>query len=44
MPYDPVNVFIEPDSRRIFDLSTGMGPGQGYAPTQGGKATDEVEL
>lgn len=40
---DPVNVFIEPDSRRIFDLTAGMNAGTGYAPTSGGGA-DEVDL
>jgi len=40
---DPIPVFVEPDSRRIFDLSAGMGPATGYAPTSGG-ADEGVEL
>jgi len=44
MQYDPISVFVEPDSRRIFDLSAGMSPGQTYAPTQGGKGGNDVEL
>jgi hypothetical protein len=44
-PSDPVSVFIEPDSRRMIDMSAGMGPQTGYAPTAGGKQTeDEVTL
>lgn len=43
--YDPISVFIEPDSRRIIDMSAGMNPQTGYAPTASkGGATDEVEL
>jgi len=42
---DPVAVFIEPDSRRIFDLTAGMGITTGYAPTgTTGEAAEEVEL
>lgn len=43
VPADPISVFIEPDSRRIFDLTAGMGPQTGYAPTAGG-GEEEVEL
>lgn len=42
---DPVNVFIEPDSRRIMDLSAGMTAAAGYAPTKtGGAGEEEVVL
>lgn len=42
---DPVNVFIDPDSRRIFDLTAGMTSVPSYAPTgQGKRGADEVEL
>lgn len=45
VPADPVKLFIEPDSRRIFDLSAGMVVAPSGPPTQGmGKAGDEVEL
>jgi len=40
---EPVSVFIEPDSRRIFDMTSGMG-GQTYAPTAAADGEDEVEL
>lgn len=41
----PVEVFIDPDCRRIVDLTAGMTPAAGYAPTSAGAdAEDEVEL
>jgi len=40
---DPVSVFIEPDSRRIFDMTSGLS-GQSYAPTAASDGEDEVEL
>lgn len=43
MVYDPVSSYIEPDSRRIFDLSAGLTAGTGMAPTAGGGA-DDVDL
>lgn len=44
MSFDPISLFIDPDSRRISDLSAGMSISTGFAPTQGGAAEDEVEL
>jgi len=44
MNYDPVNVFIEPDCRRIYDLTAGMNAGTGYAPTGGGDGIQDVTL
>lgn len=44
VPADPVNVYIDPDSRRIFDLTAGMSASTGYAPTAGGSTEEEVEL
>ena len=42
---DPVSVYIEPDSRRIIDLSAGMAVGAHVAPTTGGMAAeDEVVI
>lgn len=43
---DPVKLFIEPDSRRIFDLSTGMTVSNSMsAPTQSsGAPVDDVEI
>lgn len=43
VPPNPVSVFIEPDSRRIIDMTAGMGPQTGYAPTGGG-SEEEVTL
>jgi len=43
VPPDPVSIFIEPDSRRMFDLTAGMSPASGYAPTKSG-GMDDVEL
>lgn len=43
MVFDPVNFYIDPDSRRIFDLSAGLNAQTGHAPTAGGGA-DSVEL
>lgn len=40
----PVSLFIEPESRRIFDMSAGMGPSTGHAPTSGGMPSSDVEL
>jgi len=42
VPSKPVSLFIEPDSRRIIDMSGGMNPQTGYAPTSGG--ADQVTL
>jgi replicative DNA helicase len=46
LSFETSPVFIEPDSRRMFDLSAGMGPSTGYAPTGGGAYSqdEEVEL
>jgi len=41
---DPVAVFIEPDSRRMFDLTAGLAPVSGYAPTGAVEAEDEIVL
>ena len=38
---DPVSVYIEPDSRRIFDLSAGMMVGSAAAPTSAGMPAEE---
>lgn len=36
-PTEPVKLFVEPDSRRVMDLTVGMNQQTGYAPTAGGK-------
>jgi len=41
---DPVSVYIEPESRRIIDLSAGMAPIAHVAPTSAVAAEDEVVL
>lgn len=41
---DPVSVYIEPESRRIIDLSAGMAPIAHAAPTAAADAEDEVVL
>ena len=41
---DPVSVYIEPDSRRIIDLSAGMVVGSQAVPTAGGIPTEEVVI
>lgn len=43
MVFDPVSTYIDPDSRRIFDLSTGLHATAGAAPSGGGSG-DSVEL
>lgn len=43
VPADPISLFIEPDSRRIIDMTAGMNQATGYAPTSGGK-DEEVTL
>lgn len=40
--YKPVSLFIEPDSRRIFDLSSGMATSA--MPVGTGNPSDEVEI
>lgn len=42
VPSDPESVYIDPDSRRIFDLTAGMGASTGHSPTAGGE--EDVEL
>jgi hypothetical protein len=37
----PVPTFIEPDCRRIMDLSAGMGPATGFAPTMATTSAEE---
>jgi len=41
---DPVSVYIEPESRRIIDLSAGMAPITHAAPTAAVDASEEVVL
>jgi hypothetical protein len=41
---DPVPLFIEPDSRRIVDMTAGMNVQTGYAPTAAASGSDEVVL
>jgi hypothetical protein len=43
VPADPMPLYICPDSRRLFDMSAGMTPAAGYAPTAGGQ-DEEVAL
>lgn len=43
MKFDPVNVYIDPDSRRIYDMTAGVNAGTGAAPTAGG-GVEDVEL
>lgn len=38
---DPVPMFIEPDSRRIMDLTGGLGVSRSYGPTGGGTPVEE---
>lgn len=42
LTYKPVSLFLEPDSRRIFDLSSGMSASG--MPVGSGNAEDEVEV
>lgn len=46
VPGDPVSVYIDPDSRRIFDLAAGMSVGSvmGGPPTAGNIQTADVEI
>lgn len=41
---DPVSVYIEPESRRIIDMTAGMTISAGYAPTAALKGEDQVTL
>ena len=42
---EPVHVYMDPDSRRIFDMTAGMGPQTGHSPTGvGAKGSEEVVL
>lgn len=45
-PSEPVSVFIDPDSRRIYDLAAGMNQGMamGGPPTAGNIQTADVEI
>lgn len=41
---DPVPVYIDPDCRRIFDLTAGMTVQTGHAPTAGMKVEEDVAI